>query len=49
MEYSIGNIYVAYSWSGGFYFFLEKINVHIPQYLCTSYMEVKDALADKYK
>jgi len=46
MEYSIGNIYVAYSWSDYFTSFLEKINIHIPQYLCTSYMEVKDALAD---
>src|SRR5205085_7270210 len=24
--------------------FLEKVNVHVPQYLCTSYMEVKDLL-----
>jgi amino acid transporter len=46
MEYSIGNIYVAYSWSDYFTSFLEKCNVHIPQYLCTSYMEVKHALAD---
>jgi len=46
MEYSIGNIYVAYSWSDYFTSFLEKLNVHIPQYLCTSYMEVKDALDD---
>ncbi|MCW3090814.1 MAG: amino acid/polyamine/organocation transporter, superfamily [Ferruginibacter sp.] len=46
MEYSIGNIYVAYSWSDYFTSFLEKINVHIPQYLCTSYMEVKDLLAN---
>ncbi len=45
MEYSIGNIYVAYSWSDYFTSFLQKINIHIPQYLCTSYMEVKDALA----
>jgi amino acid transporter len=45
MEYSIGNIYVAYSWSDYFTSFLQKLNVHIPQYLCTSYMEVKDALA----
>ena len=44
MEYSIGNIYVAYSWSDYFTSFLEKINIHVPQYLCTSYMEVKDAL-----
>jgi amino acid transporter len=46
MEYSIGNIYVAYSWSDYFTSFLDKIGVHIPQYLATSYMEVKHALAD---
>ena len=45
MEYSIGNIYVAYSWSDYFTSFLEKVGVHVPQYLCTSYMEVKRALA----
>src|ERR1700712_332088 len=43
MEYSIGNIYVAYSWSDYFTSFLERINVHIPEYLCTSYMEAKKA------
>ena len=41
MEYSIGNIYVAYSWSDYFTSFLEKINIHLPEYLCTSYMEAK--------
>ncbi len=46
MEYSIGNIYVAYSWSDYFTSFLEKIGVHIPQYLCTSYMEVKHAMVN---
>lgn len=45
MEYCIGNIYVAYSWSDYFSSFMEKIGVHIPAYLCTSYMEVKHALA----
>ena len=45
MEYSIGNIYVAYSWSDYFTSFLEKIGVHLPEYLCTSYMEVKHAMA----
>lgn len=45
MEYSIGNIYVAYSWSDYFTSLMEKIGVHIPQYLCTSYMEVKHAMA----
>lgn len=46
MEYSIGNIYVAYSWSDYFTSFLQKIGVHLPEYLCTSYMEVKHALQD---
>jgi len=45
MEYSIGNIYVAYSWSDYFTSFLHKVNIHIPEYLATSYMEVKHALA----
>lgn len=44
MEYSIGNIYVAYSWSDYFTSFLHKINIHIPEYLATSYMEVKHAM-----
>ncbi len=44
MEYSIGNIYVAYSWSDYFTSFLEKLHVHIPEYLCTSYMEAKHAV-----
>ena len=44
MEYSIGNIYVAYSWSDYFTSFLQKINIHLPEYLSTSYMEVKHAL-----
>jgi basic amino acid/polyamine antiporter, APA family len=46
MEYSIGNIYVAYSWSDYFTSFLEKLNIHMPEYLCTSYMEVKHAMAE---
>ncbi len=44
MEYSIGNIYVAYSWSDYFTSLLGKMNVHIPQYLSTSYMEAKHAV-----
>ena len=44
MEYSIGNIYVAYSWSDYFTSFMGKMNVHIPGYLCTSYMEAKHAV-----
>ncbi len=44
MEYSIGNIYVAYSWSDYFTSFLDKIGVHFPAYLSTSYMEAKHAV-----
>ena len=45
MEYSIGNIYVAYSWSDYFTSFLERMNFHLPAYLTTSYMEAKHAVA----
>src|SRR6187549_386293 len=52
MEYSIGNIYVAYSWSDYFTSFIDKlgqglhINLHIPEYLSTSYMEAKHTIVD---
>ncbi|MBS1655519.1 MAG: amino acid permease [Bacteroidetes bacterium] len=45
MEYSIGNIYVAFSWSDYFTSFLHKINIHIPEYLTCSYQEAKKAVA----
>src|SRR6187399_1805484 len=44
MEYSIGNIYVAFSWSDYFTSFLEKLNVHIPDYLSCSYTEAHKAV-----
>lgn len=43
MEYSIGNIYVAYSWSDYFTSFLERMHMHVPDYLSTSYMEAHKA------
>ena len=43
MEYSFGNIYVAFSWSDYFTGFLERLGVHIPEYLSTSYPEAKKA------
>lgn len=46
MEYSIGNIYVAYSWSDYFTSFLSKLNIDIPAWLSTSYMEAKHAITD---
>jgi basic amino acid/polyamine antiporter, APA family len=51
MEYSIGNIYVAFSWSDYFTSFLDKfgelihVNLHIPDYFSNSYSEVKNAIA----
>ncbi|MFN0276319.1 MAG: amino acid permease [Chitinophagales bacterium] len=41
MEYSIGNIYVAFSWSDYFTSFLEKCNIHLSDYLTCSYLEAK--------
>ncbi len=52
MEYSIGNIYVAYSWSDYFTGFLDSIgnklniNLHIPDWFRCSYMEAKHTAAD---
>ena len=46
MEYSIGNIYVAFSWSDYFTSLMGKIGVNIPVYLSTSYMEAKDAFVN---
>jgi amino acid transporter len=44
MEYSIGNIYVAFSWSDYFTSLLGKMNIHLPEYFSTSYMEAKNAV-----
>jgi basic amino acid/polyamine antiporter, APA family len=46
MEYSIGNIYVAYSWSDYFTSFMDKCGAHVPGWLSTSYMEAKHAVAE---
>ncbi len=37
MEYSIGNIYVAFSWSGYFSNLLEGVGLHLPEWLTTNY------------
>jgi amino acid transporter len=37
MEYSIGNIYIAFSWSGYFNHLLEVIGLHIPSWLSIDY------------
>lgn len=43
MEYSFGNIYVAFSWSDYFTSFMGRIGVYIPEYLTCSYPEAKKA------
>ena len=43
MEYSFGNIYVAFSWSDYFTSFMSRIGIFIPEYLSTSYPEAKKA------
>jgi basic amino acid/polyamine antiporter, APA family len=47
MEYSIGNIYVAFSWSDYFTSLLSRFDMHIPSYFSTSYLEAKKAFEDK--
>ena len=43
MEYAIGNITVAISWSSNLLSFLNNVGVHFPEYLATSYMTVEKA------
>ncbi|MEO5581374.1 MAG: amino acid permease, partial [Saprospiraceae bacterium] len=45
MEYSIGNIYVAFSWSDYFTTLLEKFHINIPVYLTCSYKEAAHAVS----
>lgn len=37
MEYSIGNIYIAFSWSGYVTHMLDAFNVHLPRWLTVDY------------
>ena len=46
MEYSIGNIYVAFSWSDYFTSFLSRVGLHVPDYLTCSYMEAHQAVVE---
>ncbi|MCX6311826.1 MAG: amino acid permease [Bacteroidetes bacterium] len=43
MEYSIGNIYIAFSWSGYFTNLLELGGLHLPQWLTINYSEAHTA------
>lgn len=46
MEYSIGNIYIAFSWSGYFTNLLESFHLHLPEWLTINYKSAQDALID---
>jgi len=42
MEYAVGNITVAISWSGNLTSFLHNIGLHIPDFLSNSFLEIKN-------
>ena len=44
MEYSFGNIYVAFSWSDYFTSLLDNLGLHIPEYFSCSYTEAEKAV-----
>ncbi|MBS1772213.1 MAG: amino acid permease [Bacteroidetes bacterium] len=49
MEYAIGNIAVAISWSDYFTTLLDGMGIHIPDYLTMDYWTAKDQLTDAAK
>lgn len=49
MEYSFGNIYVAFSWSDYCTSFLDRLGFHIPEHLTCSYSEAKKAFLGNSK
>ena len=46
MEYSVGNIAVAISWSGYFTGLMNGIGLHIPEYLCIDYFSASRGFTD---
>ena len=46
MEYSIGNIYVAFSWSGYFVNLIEALGIHFPTWLTNNYSDSHKAFLD---
>lgn len=46
MEYSIGNIYVAFSWSGYFTNLLDGAGIHMPEWLTTNYRSAAAAFRE---
>lgn len=43
MEYAIGNITVAISWSSNLQSFLNNMGIHLPDFLCNSFFAIKNA------
>ncbi len=46
MEYSIGNIYIAFSWSGYFTNLLETFHIHLPEWLTINYKSAHAAFLE---
>lgn len=46
MEYSIGNIYIAFSWSGYFTNLLETFGIHLPEWLTINYQSAHAAFIE---
>jgi amino acid transporter len=46
LEYAIGNITVAISWSGNFTNFLHGFGIDLPQFLTTSFLEAKNNMPE---
>jgi amino acid transporter len=46
MEYSIGNIYIAFSWSGYFTNLLEGFHLHLPEWLTINYKSAHAAFLE---
>lgn len=49
MEYAIGNIYIAFSWSGYFVHLLDSMNVHLPRWLVIDYSTAHRVFLDVYE
>ena len=46
MEYSIGNIYIAFSWSGYFTNLLETFQIYLPEWLTINYQSAHSAFLE---
>ncbi len=47
MEYAIGNIYIAFSWSGYFTHLLDAVGLDLPRWMITDYSSVSTFISDK--